>query len=95
MQFGKNMCSESHYTMTDCHGELKAGHKPRQWSGNIIHAMTLRSALKHTCRWQNWLNEKKLSLPSFPLIKHLPVHMYCLSCELHNQCSIRRDSRSS
>lgn len=30
--------SESHYTMTDCHGELKAGHKWMQWSGSIVNA---------------------------------------------------------
>lgn len=33
--------SESHYTVTDCYGELKAGHKWRQWSEHMINAKML------------------------------------------------------
>lgn len=50
--------SESHYTMADCHGELKAGHKWRQRSENIVNATMVWSTVNETCRPLNRQNER-------------------------------------
>lgn len=81
--------SESHYTITDCHGELKAGLTWRQWSGNIINATMLWSTLDETCghrtgRMRGILNATKQHFTFLVIVfKHSLneklsiVQMYC------------------